>query len=116
MIIRLWIYFFKNAFINILNNRLVHLISIGTITISMLIFGSFLLLSVNINNWVKEWGQSLSMSVYLDDGISDKNKKEIESKILALQGASIKGLYIKRPGNGPIKRQPWFPGRFVERP
>ena len=66
---RIWIYFLKNALTNILNNRLIHLISMGTISISMLLFGSFMLLYVNINNWIKEWGETLSMSVYLEDGI-----------------------------------------------
>jgi cell division transport system permease protein len=95
MIIRLWIYFFKSAFSNILNNRLIHLISIGTITISMLLFGSFLLLSMNLNNWIKEWGESLSVSVYLKNGIDEKAKKEIESAIKKLKGAEIKGFISK---------------------
>jgi len=95
MIIRLWIYFFKSAFSNILNNRLIHLISIGTITISMLLFGSFLLLSMNLNNWIKEWGESLSMSVYLKNGVNEKAKKEIESAIKKLKGAEIKGFISK---------------------
>ncbi|MBN1628054.1 MAG: hypothetical protein JW944_16160, partial [Deltaproteobacteria bacterium] len=81
MTIRLWIYFFKSAFSNILNNRLIHLISIGTITISMLLFGSFMLLSMNLNNWISEWGESLSMSVYLEDNTGEDVRKEIESAI-----------------------------------
>jgi len=95
MIIRLWIYFFKSAFSNILNNRLIHLISMGTITISMLLFGAFMLLSMNLNNWIMEWGESLSMSVYLKDGINEKAKKEIESAIQKFKGAEIKGFISK---------------------
>ena len=69
MKLRLCIYFFKTAFNNIKNNRLVHMISIGTISISMLLLGSFLLLSVNISNWLSDWGGALSMSVYIEDGM-----------------------------------------------
>jgi len=92
MIIRLWIYFFKSAISNILNNSLIHLISMGTITISMLLFGAFMLLSMNLNNWIKQWGESLSMSVYLKDGADEKAKKEIESAIKKIKGAEIKGF------------------------
>jgi len=95
MIIRLWIYFFRSAFSNILNNPLIHLISIGTITISMLLFGAFMLLSMNLNNWIREWGESLSMSIYLKDGVDEKAKKEIESAIKKFKGAEIKGFITK---------------------
>lgn len=92
---RLWIYFFKTAFTNIVNNRLVHVISIGTIAISMLLLGFFLLLSVNINSWLQDWGKDLSMSVYLEDEINNEMKKEIESAILSLKGSKIKGFISK---------------------
>jgi len=95
MTIRLWIYFFKSAFSNVLNNRLIHLISIGTITISMLLFGSFMLLSMNLNNWISEWGESLSMSVYLKDNTDQDSRKEIESVIKKIKGAEIKEFITK---------------------
>jgi len=95
MISRIWIYFFKTAVINILNNRLIHMISMSTITISMLLLGSFMLLSINLNNWMKEWGESLSMSVYLKDGIDEQVKQEIETALLNLKGAEIKEFISK---------------------
>ena len=95
MNIRLWIYFFKSALANILNNRLIHLISMGTITISILLFGAFMLLSMNLNSWIKQWGESLSMSVYLKDGIDEKARKEVESAIKKFKGAEIKGFISK---------------------
>ncbi|MFC1532604.1 cell division protein FtsX [Thermodesulfobacteriota bacterium] len=95
MKLRTWIFFLKNAFLNILNNRLIHLISMGTITISMLLFGAFILLSVNLNNWIKEWGASLSMSVYLEDGFDEKTKDRIENELINIKGAKIKGFISK---------------------
>ena len=92
---RIWIYFFKVAFLNILNNRLIHLISMGTFTISMLLFGSFLLLYVNLNSWIKDLGESLSMSVYLEDGIDAKSKGKIEEALISLKGAEVKGFISK---------------------
>ncbi len=95
MKLRLFIYFFKTAFTNIRNNRLVHMISIGTITISMLLLASFLLFSMNLNNWLSDWGKSLTMSVYLKDGLDKSAKEKIESAIADLKGAELKGFITK---------------------
>jgi cell division transport system permease protein len=104
MSMRLYIYYFKTAFSNILNNRLVNLISIGTITISLILLASFMLLSMNINNWVRQWGESLSMSVYLKDGIDENSKKEIESAIKRFKGAEIKEFISKEQAMTNLKQ------------
>lgn len=95
MKLRTWIYLFKHALRNILNNRLIHFICMGTISISMLLFGSFMLLALNLNNWVKAWGTSLSMSVYLEEGIDEQAKNRIESALIQLKGAELKGFISK---------------------
>ncbi len=96
MKLRTWVYFIKAALSNILNERLIHMISIGTITISMLLFGSFLLLYVNLNSWIQGLGESLSMSVYLEDGISEKTKQDIKFAIENLKGAYLKEFISKK--------------------
>lgn len=103
MKLRVLIYLFKHAFLNIKNNRLIHLISMGTITTSMLFLGSFLLLSVNMNNWIREWGESLSMSVYLEDGIDENAKGKIESMLIQLKGAEMKGFISKEQAMAHLK-------------
>ena len=95
MKLRTWTYFFKSAFLNILHDRLIHLICMGTITISMLLFGAFLLLYVNLDRWINEWGESLSMSVYLEDGIDAKTRQGIEQALKGLRGADLKGYVSK---------------------
>jgi cell division transport system permease protein len=100
----LWTYYFKTAFSNILNNRLIHLISIGTITISIILLASFMLLSTNLNNWVSKWGESMSMSVYLKDGTDEKSKKDIESAIKQIKGAEIKGFITKDEAMNNLKK------------
>ena len=95
MRLRVWIYFFRQAIINISNNRLVHFISVSTISISMLIFGSFLLLSVNLHTWIKTWGESLSMTVYLEKGIDNKTIKQIETELKKLGNAEVKDFISK---------------------
>jgi cell division transport system permease protein len=63
--------------------------------VSLLIFGTFLILFVNLNTWVKGWGQSLSMSVYLQDGVSEIKKQEVTAFIENLQGSEIKRFISK---------------------
>ena len=104
MKLRLFIYFFKAALSNIKNNRLVHMISIGTITVSMLLLGSFLLLSVNIRDWLNDWGESLSMSVYIEDGLGQSAKAKIESALSGLEGAEIKGFISKEQALSNLKK------------
>jgi cell division transport system permease protein len=93
---RVWVYFFKTAVLNIFNDRLIHLISMGTITIAMLLFGSFLLLYVNLDSWIKEWGESISMSVYLKDGIDDRTKQAVEQALRKMKRAEVKGYISKK--------------------
>ncbi len=95
MKLQIWIYFFKHAFLSIMNNRLINLISMGTISISLLLFGSFMLLSVNLNNWIREWGESLSMSVYIEDSINKMTKRSIESRLNHLPGAEMERFISK---------------------
>jgi cell division transport system permease protein len=61
----------------------------------MLLFGSFLLLYINLNNWIADWGESLSISVYIEDGLGAEEKENIKSVLLELKGAEIKGFISK---------------------
>jgi cell division transport system permease protein len=63
--------------------------------VSLLIFGTFLLVFVNINAWIEGWGHSLTMSVYLQDGIKEKNREKIASHIRSLPAAEIKHFISK---------------------
>ncbi len=95
MSLRIWSYYLKHAWANIVANRLIHVISIGTIGISLLLFASFLLLFLNLNTWIMDWGQSLSMSVYLKDGVDDEKTEKIKSLLRNLPGAELKGFISK---------------------
>ena len=94
-ILRLWAYYFRHAFSSILNNTLIHAISIGTISVSILFLGAFALSWVNVNTWVLQWGQSLSMSVYLKEGVDKRTVENLESALKSLPGAEIKGFVSK---------------------
>ncbi len=81
---RLLAYFFNQAISNIRANRLIHIVGISTMVISILIFGTFLFLFININNWIMGWGGTLTMSVYLEDKIGTEDLKNIENFIRSI--------------------------------
>ena len=68
-------YFFRQALENIFENRLVHLVGVGTMVIAFLIFDAFVLAFVNINAWTQERGRTLTMSIYFK---VDPEKSAIE--------------------------------------
>ena len=101
---RIWAYYIKHALVNILTNRMINAITIGTITISLLLVASFMLFFNNLNNWMVEWGKSLSMSVYLEDGIDSKTKDAIEEAIRGLPGAELRGFVSKEEAESDLRR------------
>lgn len=96
MKLRLIPYFVKQAFQNVRKNRLVHIVGISTMVISLLIFGTFLLLFYNLDNWIHGWGNSLSMSIYLEEGILSESKKDLVQFIRNLPGARIEKIVSKK--------------------
>lgn len=101
---RIWAYYLKHALVNILTNRLINAITIGTITISLLLVASFMLFFNNVNHWMMEWGKSLSMSVYLKDGIEAKTRDAIEAAIKRLPGAELNGFVSKEEAEADLRR------------
>jgi cell division transport system permease protein len=95
MRLRLWSYFIRQSLMNMMNNRAVHIIGLGTMVVSLLIFGTFLLLFVNLNSWIQGWEHSLTMSIYLQDGINKDTKDKIESFIQSQPAAEIR-RYISK--------------------
>jgi cell division transport system permease protein len=79
--IAFFLYYLRRALTNIFENRLVHLIGIGTMAIAFIIFNTFLLVFLNLNYWIEEQGRSLTMSIYFK-GSPDKAVVESVTKEL----------------------------------
>jgi len=78
-------------------------VSTGTITITLLLFSAFVLFFANIDNWVLEWGQSLSMSVYLKQGVDEKAKQKIKSVLVGIPGAKLERFVSKEQAMEELK-------------
>ncbi len=95
MRIRFRTYFLKQALRNIRDNLAVHILGLGTMTSSLLIFGIFMLLYANVANWVQGWGNSLSFSVYLEDHVSDYKRDKIDKFLREIPGEKSL-LYVSK--------------------
>jgi cell division transport system permease protein len=114
-LIGLRFYFLRQALMNMRRNLTVHILSLGTIVASLLILGAFLLLFGNLNNWLRQWGSALSMSVYLKDGISAYKRDKIDSFIRSLPGAQIRRFISKEEAMDDLKAALGEEAGFLER-
>lgn len=80
------IYFFEEAIANIKNSILINLITIGIITISLLIFGLFSIIFVNLNSIVDRLSNKIQMTVFIYDNLSEVEISETKEKIYNIEG------------------------------
>ena len=69
---------FKTTFTNIKSNKQLFFASVGTITIALSILGLFLFVYINLNSVLSFWNDQVQVIVYLDDEISNGDKKKLE--------------------------------------
>ena len=90
---------------NIFNNRLVHLIGVGTMAIAFLIFDAFILIFLNLSYWSEERGKLLTMSVYFKEEPERIVLEDIEKELLHFPGVTIKGFISKDDAMESLRRQ-----------
>jgi cell division transport system permease protein len=97
-------YFFRQALGNIFENRLVHLVGVGTMVIAFLIFDAFVLTFLNINAWTQERGRTLTMSIYFKDDPERSAIEDIRRKLLDYP-VSITRFISKKDAMKILRRQ-----------
>ncbi len=90
---------------NIFNNRLVHLIGVGTMAIAFLIFDAFILIFVNLSYWTEERGRLLSMSVYFKEEPDRIVLEDVQRELLGFPGVTIKRFISKDDAMEDLRRQ-----------
>lgn len=79
-------YIIREVFFSIRRNSLMAFASIGTVAVSLFVFGMFLILVINMNRMADSIESEVEISVYLDDGVTEDEAKKIGEEILAMQG------------------------------
>ena len=97
-------YFFRQALSNIFENRMVHLIGVGTMVIAFLIFDAFVLAFVNLNAWTQERGRTLTMSIYFKGDPGRSAIEDIQRDLLDYP-VSVTKFISKQDAMKSLRRQ-----------
>lgn len=84
---RAW-FFLSRAITNIRQNVFVNVVTIGTITLALLIVSLFLLVFVNLENATESLSERVQVTVYFDNNLTAQEQTAFKEKILALPGVS----------------------------
>ncbi|KAF0218300.1 MAG: hypothetical protein FD174_3053 [Geobacteraceae bacterium] len=88
-------FFFARALINIRQNIFIHLVTIGTIAIALLIISLFLLVYVNLEGAADVWSNRVQVTAYFERELNQQEITTLKTGILALSGTD-KVAYVAR--------------------
>jgi len=74
-------YFFRQAWQNLTQNPWLNAITLGTITLSFLILGLFLIIFLNTKGLMAEWGGRIRIAVYLAGSMNQEQITRLQGKI-----------------------------------
>lgn len=76
-------YLFGSAWKNLTENRLMNLVSVGSIALALMIIGSLLLLQQNTSSLLSRLKSQTSIIVYLTEDVENSQRMNLESKLIA---------------------------------
>jgi len=82
--LRLFILILQQSILNIKANSFIQMIGIGMMTVSFLILGLFILLYINMIQWLEQWGASRSISVYIEDNITMESRDALRNYLISV--------------------------------
>lgn len=88
-------YFIKQGFKNIRTHRLVSLASIGIVAASLLLFGIFLLLEMNLESVLNQLQSQYEINIYLEESVTSPVRQELEKKLGSTEGVAEFRYYSK---------------------
>lgn len=81
-------YFVKEAVSSLRRNALMSVASVSTVALSLLILGMFLILVLNLNHMASTLESQVQITVYLQDNMSDRDMREIGTRITKMPGVN----------------------------
>jgi len=79
-------YFTARAFINIRQNMFVNVVTVGTITLALLIISFFLLVFINLEGLADTWSSRVQVTVYFDQEPPAQDLPPLKARIQSLPG------------------------------
>ena len=74
-------YFFEEALTSLWRSRLVSVVSVGTMAISLFVFGVFLVVASNLSSVVSEWSRKIQVTFFLEDGLASHIRASLENRL-----------------------------------
>lgn len=95
MKIRTTEYFIREVFLSLKRNNWMSVASIGTVAVSLFIFGMFLMLVMNMNKMAETLESQVQINVYLEDSVGREDARDIGRELEEMQGVE-KVSFISR--------------------
>lgn len=81
-------YYFREVLLSMIRKRWMTFASIGTVAVSLFVLGVFLILVMNINKMASSLESQVQISVYINDGLDEAGRKEIEQMTRDMKSVS----------------------------
>lgn len=81
-------YFFYQAFQNIRRNVFLNVVTIGIIGISLIFFGAFSTVFLNLNYIIEQWKGKIQVTAYIADGVASDKLLEVKEKVEELKAVN----------------------------
>jgi cell division transport system permease protein len=104
---------FREAYRGIMKNSWMSFAAVGTVAVTLLIFGVFLIFAFNINYLTKELDKQLAVRASLQDGMPKTKQVEIVNKVKQSPLVKKADLVPKDQGLEEMKKS-WGDANFIE--
>ncbi len=81
-------YFIREAISSLRRNGLMSMASVSTVALSLLILGMFLVMVLNLNHIASTLETQVQITVYMEDGLSERDMREIGTRITKVGGVT----------------------------
>jgi len=88
-------YYIREVFISLRRNNWMSVASIGTVAVSLFIFGMFLMMVMNMNKLAENMESQVQINVYLLDKVDREQARDIEKDLREIEGVETVGFVTK---------------------
>lgn len=88
-------YYIREVFISLRRNNWMSVASIGTVAVSLFIFGMFLMMVMNMNKLAENMESQVQINVYLLDKVDREQARDIENDLKEIEGVETVGFVTK---------------------
>jgi cell division transport system permease protein len=96
------------------NNRFLNAVTVITIALAVMIVSAFALFLVNASDLLNTWRQGIRLMVYLDDGVSEARRLQIQYSLAQMDEVKAARFISKEEALGRLRRQMASQAKLLE--